>query len=90
MKKFLLSIVLAVALGNVFGATYYWVGGNTSSGSFTTTSNWNTLRAGGGSSPATITASGNTNDIFIFDYLNVGGAVPTTGISITIRILSRI
>ena len=83
MKKLILLVVFALAIMNVFGATYYWVGGNTSTGSFTTTSNWNTTKGGGGTNPSSITASANSADIFVFDYTNVGSGATGTSITIT-------
>jgi hypothetical protein len=44
MKKLLLSIVLVVAVANVFGATYYWVGG--ANGNWASTSCWSDISGG--------------------------------------------
>ena len=59
MKKLLLIIVLAVSVTNVFGATYYWVGGN---GTWGTTASFATTSGGTGAALYPT----NTDDI-IFD-----------------------
>ncbi|MBS1510183.1 MAG: T9SS type A sorting domain-containing protein [Bacteroidetes bacterium] len=75
MKKILFTILLAMAIGFMYGqTTYYWVGG-TAFTSFTANGNWNTLLNGTG----TTRAAAASTDILIFDGSNVGGTVPTTG-----------
>ena len=75
MKKgiFTFLFTLAVAFG-YSQTTYYWQGGTTST-SFTTNSNWNTMLDGSGASRSATA----TNDILIFDGTNVGGTTPTVG-----------
>ena len=71
LSAFLLSIVFAQSQ-----TTYYWVGGPTPV-SIHTTSNWNTVLNGSGSSRPS--ATGGT-DILIFDGSNIGGGTPATGL----------
>ena len=98
MKKILLSIVLAVALTNVFGATYYWVGGAT--GNWSDVTKWS-LASGGtagtavpgtaddaifdsnsGNPTVTLTAAATVNTLTI----STGGTVTLTGaLSLTIN-----
>ena len=67
MKKILFLFVFATAITNVFGTTYYWVGGV--SGSWATNANWNTTLGGGGTArtPA-------TTDVLVFDFANRGNS----------------
>ncbi|HRD07765.1 MAG TPA: hypothetical protein PK037_09370, partial [Saprospiraceae bacterium] len=63
MKSFIARIYMVLALAvcsvsNLFGATYYSQGSVTPS----TTTNWNTNRAGGGSSPSGFNIA---NDVFV-------------------------
>ncbi|MBL0084450.1 MAG: hypothetical protein IPP37_19355 [Saprospiraceae bacterium] len=63
MKSIIARISLVLALSasivsTLFGAVYYSQGSVTPS----TLANWNTIRAGGGSSPANFTTA---NDIFV-------------------------
>jgi hypothetical protein len=77
MKRNLLTILLMITAGLVYGqATYYWVGGTTPTTSITTGSNWNTALNGTGSSRPSSTGA---TDILVFDGSNVGGATPATG-----------
>lgn len=89
MKSFVARIILAVSLSacvasTVFGATYYSQGSVTPS----TTTNWNTVRAGGGSSPANFSTA---NDIFVIQNghnMTTSAAWSVTGSSSKIQIES--
>jgi len=72
MKKLLLLIVFAVAITNVFSATYYWVGGAGTSGSpkdWNTGANWSTTSGNVLGTTGTIPGSG---DVAIFDGNSAG------------------
>ncbi len=75
MKKSLLMCLLLISIRFASAqTTYYWVGGTTST-SFTSNANWNTLLNGTGTTRAAAAAT----DILIFDGSNIGGTVPATG-----------
>lgn len=83
MKKVIFTLLsfVVIQLANA-QTTYYWVGGTTAT-SFTSNSNWNT--GPGGTGTARTTAA--TNDILIFDGLDVdddaGQQTGTVSLSIT-------
>ena len=80
-KMFLM--VIAMLFAGILHAqnTYYWVGG--ASGSYATSTNWNTTKGGGGSARTTP----NAGDILIFDGNNIGSG--TTGSAQTVTLSSQ-
>ncbi len=85
MKKFLLTMLLMMTIGFIYGQdTYYWVGGivatpGSSTGRLNDVNNWNRTRGGAiGADPRT---SNTAADILVFDGVDLGGAA--TGVAQT-------
>lgn len=83
MKKFLLTMLLMMTIGFIYGQdTYYWVGGivatpGSTTGRLNDVNNWNRTR--GGAIGADPRSSNTAADVLIFDGMDLGGGATGTG-----------